>query len=164
MRTNNKPKRPPQKVLDKIKQIVAYDPVIGKLNRGTIHNSGYVVVNIHINGERYQLAGHHIAWFLYYGVWPTEQLDHKNRDKAANWINNLRYSDGSAQQLNTERCENRTLPYGVDKDPNYECYIARTTIEGNRVYLGTFGTAEEAGTAVRTAKEQRANQRPRTYG
>ncbi len=51
---------------------------------------------------------HRLAWFYVHGVWPKEQIDHINGDKADNCIANLRLADFSKNQANDgERCAKR---------------------------------------------------------
>ena len=57
----------------------------GKL-AGSVATNGYVMIQIF--GKR-RLA-HRVAWFITYGRWPTFSIDHINRNRSDNRIENLR--------------------------------------------------------------------------
>lgn len=83
--------------------ILSYDPETGVLryrkaggrwNRlpagrpaGTPDARGYLVVNLPGVG---QFKVHRICWLLAYGAWPSDTIDHINRDPADNRLVNLR--------------------------------------------------------------------------
>lgn len=68
--------------------------IAGKVNR-----QGYVIVQV--DGQAYK--GHRIAWAMYHGAWPEGVIDHINRQKADNKIQNLR------DVSQAENCENRSI-------------------------------------------------------
>lgn len=39
---------------------------------------------------KYKVYSHRLAWAMYYGVWPSTQIDHVNGDRSDNRILNLR--------------------------------------------------------------------------
>ena len=71
---------------------------------GSIKGHRYRRVRVDWSGEQRIFAVHRIAWFLHHKTWPEEQIDHINRDKTDNRIQNLRLVTHS---LNSH---NRTIP------------------------------------------------------
>lgn len=108
--------------------------------------NGYRTLNI--NKQKYR--EHRLAWFFVYGVWPAKEIDHINRVKYDNRIENLREATRSQNMLNTKLSKDScTSKYrGVSK-----------TSEGKwralycKKHLGLFDTEEEAYT--RYKKEAR---------
>ena len=106
---------------------------------GTKDSNGYIKTQIF--GVRDY--AHRVGFFLHYKRWPAGEIDHDNRNRADNTIENLVDSSISANQLNRPAPKNNTsgvkgatiTPYG-----NYKVYKCG-------VYLGTFKTAEEAAKA-----------------
>lgn len=89
-----------------------------------------------------------LAWLHYYGVWPEGQVDHKDTIRTHDWIENLRDSTQSNNQRNRSISKNNTVGLkGVFKRqrPGHKLrYIAQIWINGKRVHIGCFDTAEEA--------------------
>lgn len=67
----------------------------------------YLQVIVH--GTRY--PAHRVAWALYYGEWPKGSLDHINRDKHDNRIDNLRLATAAQNARNTTSRQNSTSKY-----------------------------------------------------
>lgn len=65
-----------------------------------INERGYVVVKV--NGKKYR--AHRVIWLWVYETWPTLGLDHINRVKSDNRMENLR------EVSQRENNQNRTLP------------------------------------------------------
>ena len=65
----------------------------------TKDKKGYVVVCV----EGTQYKGHRVAWYLHYGKWPSDGLDHINRDKSDNRIENLRVASQAVNNLNKDK-------------------------------------------------------------
>src|SRR6185436_2505792 len=53
---------------------------------GSLGSRGYLLIKL--KGRSIQL--HRLAWFMHYGEWPKHNIDHINRDRLDNSINNLR--------------------------------------------------------------------------
>lgn len=79
-----------------------HDGVITRKDRsnsnGCINPEGYLVLKI--KGKRF--LAHRIAWLLHYGDFPKAELDHINRDKLDNRIENLRESNRTEQNRNKD--------------------------------------------------------------
>ena len=102
-------------------------------------------------GKTYQ--AHRLAWFYVYGVWPSGQIDHINRNKSDNRLVNLRDCSISENKQNSGlyKC-NKTGFKGVFiKGKKFEAGIK---INGKRIYLGTFGSPELAYEAYVSAAKK----------
>ena len=53
---------------------------------GSLKKHGYIDINI----GKYKFMAARVAWLLYYGKWPLKHIDHIDRDRTNNRINNLR--------------------------------------------------------------------------
>ena len=99
---------------------------------------GYL--QIRINGVLYY--AHVLAWLYVYGVWPG-RLDHKNRKKDENWIDNLRPATRSQNKINAELHINNTSGH---KGVSYITgkWYSNITKDGERTWSSGFKTKEEA--------------------
>ena len=89
--------------------LVSYDPLTGlfthKVGRlkgqeaGTVNGRGYV--DIKLRQKIYQ--AHRLAWFYTYGEWPKLEIDHKNRIRTDNKIDNLRDVSHQVNSMNKEK-------------------------------------------------------------
>jgi len=140
--------------LDRIKQLVAYDPETGRFwwkvncgrgRAGTVlgseHSGGYRECKI--DGERFFL--HRLAWLYFYGEMPKEQIDHINGDRTDNRISNLRKATQQQNSGNMKIRPNNKVGFkGVYKVNRTKPFQANIHINGKTKYLGLFDTAEEA--------------------
>ena len=76
-----------------IKKHFSYDPSTGLLSRddrkngnGSLDKDGYLIIKV--KGK--QFKAHRLIWFLYYGEFPQKEIDHINRIRTDNRIENLR--------------------------------------------------------------------------
>ena len=81
---------------DQLRDILSYDPRTGiftwkKSGRsaGCKNSSGYIVIRIG-NRPGKLLYAHRLAWLYMTGEWPTQEIDHIDRDRSNNKIDNLR--------------------------------------------------------------------------
>lgn len=111
---------------------------------GCLHKTGYV--NISIKGKKHR--AHRLIYLYHFGYMPN-QIDHINRIKDDNRIENLRPTDSSKNQMNTE---NRK-PYGrgVYERPNGR-WRAQIYKNGKAISLGHYSTMSEAQEAYDKAK------------
>ncbi|MGQ2942919.1 MAG: HNH endonuclease signature motif containing protein [Blastomonas fulva] len=101
-----------------------------------------------------------MAWLLFYGDWPTAQVDHIDGDRANNRICNLRdatHSDNCRNAGLSKR--NKSGRIGVHFDHTRQRWVAGTKIMGKPIRLGRFATFEEA-CAARSAIEREYNFHP----
>ena len=111
---------------------------------GTLDNYGYRVIRIRSRGYK----ASRLAWLYVYGEWPVLDLDHINRDKLDNRIENLRLATGRQNRGNI-----LATKLGVYQ-PN-DTTKWRAAVGSN--WLGTFATQEEAEWAYMRAHAE-------TYG
>jgi len=106
---------------------------------------------------------HRIAWLIYYGEWPKNQIDHINQDPTDNRIENLRDVTHAENHKNRTLQNNNTTGYsGVSfyKYNRYKKYRARIRINNIEKHLGYYDTVEEAA-AVRAVASINYNFHPK---
>lgn len=106
---------------------------------------GYRTLRITPNGLRLQLQSHRVLWALVYGAWPEQHIDHINRDRSDNRMENLRDVAPDVNSRNNGNPRGTGL-IGAYRRPSG--FMAQ--IKGR--YLGFFRTAEEASAAFHRAK------------
>jgi hypothetical protein len=127
-----------------------YDPITGKIfgirgkeiKRKCFY--GYINLNDGVIGS---LKGHHFAWYMTYNNVEFIELDHINQNKTDNRICNLRISNRSQQNQNTN-----AKGYTFYK-PNGK-WQAQIYHNAKQIYLGRFNTEDEARQAYLIAKEK----------
>ena len=87
---------------DVLKDLYTYDPQTGQIflgsgTKGWVNKNGYTYITTPL-GKKF--LAHRLAWLLYYGSWPEGNIDHINRDKSDNRIDNLRDVTQSENLLN----------------------------------------------------------------
>lgn len=150
---------------DWIRDNLRYDPDTGHLwwliqknNRvmkepaGYSDKDQYPRVDIKINGVRSQPTKHRLAWFLYYGVWPKDQVDHINNVKDDNRIVNLR------EATNAENSKNKKAQVGGSSKYKGVCWYkssskwsAQIRVNYKKIHLGHYDNEEEAALAYNKA-------------
>jgi len=96
---------------------------------------------------------HVVVWVHSRGYWPPHQLDHKNGDRCANWIGNLRPATFSQQRQNQRRHADAKNPVkGCEQEPDGK-WRATIVRQGQRIWLARHATLVEAVAARRKAEE-----------
>lgn len=144
---------------------IAYNPSTGDLwwlqdtyhrscgkagdSAGSISDQGYGTVVV----SRKRLKAHHVAWALYYKVWPIpHHIDHTNGDRSDNRIVNLRPASPAQNGWNKGPLKNNRLRMkGVSKQANANGYFSRIMSNGKLYYLGSYRTPDEAKRAYKEA-------------
>jgi hypothetical protein len=117
---------------------------------GHLTKAGYRTV--HINGKQYM--EHRLCWLHVHGCFPPTDLDHKNRDRSDNRIENLRPATDSQNQANKGALPtNRSCGVrGVTRHKTGK-WQAGITINGRRRHLGLHASVDDAAAAYRAAAE-----------
>jgi hypothetical protein len=111
---------------------------------GQITPQGYVRLNI--QGKK--VLAHRLAWAYVYGAFPVGHLDHIDRNKANNRIDNLR------EVSVKENAQNRNNLKGAYWHKASKLYCSRIQKDGKVTHLGYFKTEEEAYAAYLKAKQE----------
>lgn len=139
--------------------ILEYNPETGvitnKVDRGVLKHgvvnapagkiAGHVTKRgyrrIQIDGISY--SAHRLEWFMHYGKWPTEELDHKYGERDDNRIENLQEATSRQNQQNQKIHRIGRCP-GVCWHKRHCKWHARVQVAGKDKHLGYFNTEEEA--------------------
>lgn len=116
---------------------------------GTVSPNGYR--NLTLNRKQYK--AHHVVWYLAYGYWPT-QIDHINRNKDDNRLENLREVDCSLQQHNRKMPLPSSGLTGAHWNKAKNKFKSSIKVDGKNVHLGYFNTAKEASKAYLKEKSK----------
>lgn len=108
---------------------------------GSINALGYRQINI--SGTLYY--AHRLAWLAMTGEWPTNEIDHKDLDKANNRFTNLREATHGENGRNRRAyASNTSGAKGVCWDKSRKKWLVSIQVDGKQTSLGRFETMEEA--------------------
>lgn len=114
---------------------------IKKKEAGTLLHSGYIGICI---GNR-RVQAHRIAWTLFHGTKPKNQIDHINGIKTDNKIKNLREASNSQNGKNLKLSKaNKSGIKGVCFEKYTNLYKAYIRVDGKMLSLGRYKTLQEA--------------------
>ena len=147
----------------RLRELFDYDPETGvfirKLCTANRHKLGEVVGYPGARGYRQVRAGgktqmlHRLAWLWVHGVWPEFDVDHKNRNRADNRIDNLRPATRSENNHNAGISSANWSGFtGVAWDKSRCLWLASIRAKGKQYHLGRFPTRIEASAAYQAAK------------
>lgn len=144
--------------LERLRQVLDYDPVTGLFTwrqslgpmckareiAGCIKKDGYR--RIAIDGRSYPASN--LAWFHFHGERALGIVDHKNLLRADDRLENLRPAtfvqnahNRPTSGLSTTRLKGASR---FNSDRNLKRFRSTITVNGKRIHLGQFDTAEEA--------------------
>lgn len=107
---------------------------------GCLNCEGYRV----IRAGNYSVLAHLLHWWMVYGELPFE-LDHINKDKDDNRIENLRICNVSQNKMNCSiYSNNKSGLSGVTFSKQTNMWQAFIRIKGKHTYLGSFNSFEGA--------------------
>ena len=150
---------------ERAREILEYNPATGQLCwrnsrstvragavAGTIDKDGYVCIRA--DGKTYK--AHRLVWLIIHGVWPAGQIDHINRVKSDNRIENLRDATQELNQRNRDlRKDNISGVTGVYLHKQSGRWAASiNNLEGRQVFLGLRDTMGEAITLRKEAEKK----------
>lgn len=99
------------------------------------------------------VKAHRVAWAIYYGEWPSGELDHINGNPADNRIENLRMVTRTENARNASmHADNRSGFAGVSWNKRTRKWTATLGINKRRKYLGEYDTPEAAWEARKKAQ------------
>jgi len=152
----------------KIRELFDYNPDVGVLKwkkprsprvatgdeAGCVDKStGYR--QVYIGNKAYYT--HRLIWFFVHGYFPEHQVDHINRDRLDNRINNLREVSQSCNNKNTGlRNDNKSGITGVSWDNNRGQWEVKISNNGRQRSLGRYRDFSDA-VCARLAGEQCIN-------
>ena len=114
---------------------------------GSKNGSGYIQISV--DGKLY--LAHRLAWFYCFQEWPV-LLDHINRDRADNRLDNLREV---TQSVNVHNSSDRPSKSGFRNARKVGSrFQSEIKINGKSIHLGMFDTAEEASNAAKDYREK----------
>lgn len=118
---------------------------------GHTTSNGYRIVGYTFKSKRHKYLIHRLIWIWHYGNDP-DTIDHINRNRTDNRIENLRDVSLSVNHMN--RCDTHRvndLPRGVTLVPGgvQKRYKAQRRVEGKQVFIGVYETPNEAAIAYR---------------
>lgn len=114
---------------------------------GCIHGTGYRVFCSSINNNRVTIKAHRLRWFMAHGKLP-KYLDHINRIKDDNRLENLRPCTASQNSRNCPAQKNRLSGYrGVTVVNRKSPYRAQIRIGIHTISLGSFENEIDAAKA-----------------
>ncbi len=146
-----------------VKKLFHYDPVTGIVTRlvrtaqrhqvgeavGSSGARGYLQTTV--GSRKYML--HRLIWLWVYGAWPVADIDHKNRIRNDNRLDNLRAATRSENNHNTGISQANSSGYqGVTWDKSRCRWVANIRAHGKQRHLGRFQTPQAASEAYQAAK------------
>lgn len=152
-----------------VEALLSYDPSSGILRwRIETHGRGGKILpgdpagTPHQGYTQIKLFGlvyraHHLAWLIMTGDWPDLALDveHKDRNRANNAWNNLRYATRSQNNMNAGvRRDSRSGCRGVSFVSKTCKWHARIIVDGKVTLLGNFADVADAIAVRRRAEQQ----------
>lgn len=127
---------------------------------GKIQKDGYLRMTF----DRIPYLNHRVAYAIFYGDWPPEEIDHIDRDKANNRITNLKPVTRKENMRNIgpylryQPISKNGFPPGV----HWQCYRRKDLMAKpykavlRKRHLGVFHTVEEASASFEAAKAKAA--------
>lgn len=164
---NRKKSLPPlEDLIAEANRIYQYDEVNGGLVWKAINNPrhpGQAKIGQQVGGDDghgykmcmllgHKFKVHQIVWLILKNKIQTLPLDHINRNRTDNRIENLR--EVTDQQNIFNQSSNVREYSGVTKPNKSNKFIARLQINGKKIFLGSFDTKEEAAIAYQIASKK----------
>lgn len=143
---------------EELRNVFAYNPETGALHwnvqqsrnvpvgakAGSLASNGRLLVRYKLR----QMYAHRVAWCIYYGQWPTQNVSAKNGDytdlRIANYVE---ISTGQTAQKGGPRRTSTSGMKGVSWDRRRGKWIASITRNYKFINLGRYDTKEEAKAA-----------------
>lgn len=111
-----------------------------------------------------KVLAHRAAWALFYGQWPSGEIDHIDGDRSNNRICNLRIATKSQNQCNSKKSARNNSGFkGVHWNTRKNMWQAQIMLNKRQHNLGYFETAKDAHAAYAAASERMHGEFGRTH-
>jgi len=116
-------------------------------------NKGYLRIDLYLTSGKRQVFIHRLVYLAYnpeWDIWDSginNVIDHRDRDKKNNKIENL-------QQVTAQQNQFNTGAKGYTFNKRTKKYEARIMFDGKNNYIGGYDTPEEAHEAYLEAKKE----------
>ena len=110
--------------------------------------TGYLTIGI----DGFRFGQHRVAWAIHTGSWPSDQIDHENRDRTCNKISNLKEATNAENHEN--RSDNQSGAVGVLFEKSRQKWKAYIRVGYVMHNVGRFETFEDAKLARAVYKER----------
>lgn len=108
---------------------------------GCLTGNGYLTIMV----DRKAYLAHRLVWLWHHGSFPITEIDHINRIKTDNRIENLRVATRSQNGCNKLAMRTNSSGYkGVSYHKAARAWSAQIHFEGRKKHLGLFNTPELA--------------------
>jgi hypothetical protein len=137
------------------RKLFTYDPEEGVLRWAVVRRRGGSIGDVagsmtngarqvEVNGRAYLV--HRVIWLMMTGRWPKQLIDHRNRNRSDNRWCNLRDVSRTvnAENIGGANRNNQSGLLGASFCRWNGRWRSQITINGKKVHLGYFDTAEEA--------------------
>lgn len=138
----------------KIMDVLEYDPETGlfrwKVKINARCKTGWFAGDKNSRYKRIRVfnniyLAHRLAWLIYHGHWPCNEIDHEDHDKHNNRIGNLRDVQHSQNQMNQGMNPNNTSGFrGVSFYKSEMKWCSRLQLNGKTIHLGKFSNKDDA--------------------
>ena len=110
-------------------------------------------IKVMVNKKNYY--AHRVCWYLHFGNFPKNQIDHINGIRHDNRICNLKEATDAEIRQNLSRRKDNSSGYtGVSWDKAKNKISAIIHVNNKKLFLGYFNTAELASHAYAEAKKE----------
>lgn len=145
---------------DRLRELVDYNPSTGTFRwrvadrrRKVGQKAGGAALgywSLGIDKRKYQ--AHRLAWLYVYGAWPDGEVDHINRDRQDNRIQNLRLASREQNGANCSLSRSNTSGVkGVTWCKRSGKWKAAIMVKRNRLNLGYYDSVANAAAAYDSA-------------
>lgn len=146
----------------RLRELVDYNPLTGVFTRrqviGKVGVVGEVIghanrqgrIEVSVEGKIY--LAHRLAWLHVTGQWPKHEIDHKDGNPANNVFENLRDVTGRENKMNIRNARSNSITGILGVRKHHNKWQAIITVDGEIIFLGSYGTPEQAHQAYVDAK------------
>lgn len=122
---------------------------------GSANGNGYNHIRFTYKKKMFLIKAHRLAWFVHTGRMPVGEIDHINRNRLDNRIQNLRDVSGLVNKRNQSMSSNNTSgATGITWTEPIKKWRARVGTGDGRKHIGYFEDIADAITALNEVRLQ----------